>query len=168
MSTNEWAKPSLPSLAKHVADLLGLDTKAKATAAPWTPASGTPLAIAVYRSDRKSMAALAVLEFGLAAALGASLSRIPAGVAAEAVRARKLPENVVDNLREVFNISASLLTAKDHPHVVFDQLYVVPPNPPQEVLTLLMKPAWRLDAEVEIQNYGAGKFSFRLAAPEPK
>jgi hypothetical protein len=150
---------ALPS-PEYVARLLGglLDKEVavgkRELAAP-TPQA--PALIGVYVTDDGEVACLCILELGLAAFAGAALSLIPARSAQESIKAGQLSEAIADNSYEILNVGARLFNSPRTPHVTLRSAYRAPGMLPSEVTRVMSGPVGRLDLEVEIPDYGAGK-----------
>jgi hypothetical protein len=116
--------------------------------------------VGTYVDDSGKLAGLCLCDLGLASSMGAALALIPAGAAAETVRVGTLSGEMMDNLREVLNVMASLFGG---PHVRFSALVAPPTAPPAEVAALAARPGSRLDLDVAVAGYLGGKVAFLVS-----
>jgi hypothetical protein len=119
--------------------------------------------LAVYATDDGDIAALTVIDGPLSARAGAALSMVPATVAEEAVKKNELNETLVDNVREIVNIFARFLNSSKSPHVRLVNTVLLPDTLPDPVRALYLAPEFRRDFAVQIEGYGAGRFSILVA-----
>ena len=119
--------------------------------------------VAEYVTDDGSVGALCVVDAPLAARCGAALSMVPATVADEAVRKAELPEHLLENWREVANIFCQLLNGPKTPHLRLQAIHQLPGDVPEPVGALLHAPEFRRDFELQIEDYGSGRFSVLVA-----
>jgi hypothetical protein len=136
------------------AGLLGKDVTVK-IGTPGAAAGGT---VAVYATDEGTVAGLAVCDLALASNAGAALSLIPAGMAAESVRAGILADNLAENWREVLNVANQLFSSSGGHRVRLTDIGPAD-DPPPAAAKLLGSPRERLDVELQIAGYGSGKLS---------
>jgi hypothetical protein len=119
--------------------------------------------LAVYSTDDAQMAALVIVDGPLCARAGAALSMVPATVAEESVSKNELTDTLVDNIREVVNIFARFLNSAKSPHVRLTETMVLPTELPDNVRALHDAPEFRRDFAVQVEGYGAGRFSILVA-----
>jgi len=152
--------PNEKELLRLLADMAGKKVEVKMSV-PWIPTSDSPMNIATYVEDSGAIGVICLCDISAGASIGASLTRIPVGVMKDDIDAKKLSDSLLDNLREVLNICASLLnTVPSSPHLRLHTVFSVPPVPPEEVLSLITSPVSRLDFEIAVESYGKGKLSF--------
>ncbi len=153
--------PPAAAISTLLTDLLGKAVTVK-------PGKPIPLgardrgAIGTYLLDDKRMDAVAVCDFPLGAALGASLALISPGVAADCVKRGQLDDNLVENLKEVLNVVGVRLNSPGAPHVSLGPVYIVPPTP-KEILEFTTKAAAKLDISVTVAGYAPGNLSLLVA-----
>lgn len=155
----------LPNQAAAMQLLQGLLCKpvaAKPATAPLGASPG-PRVVAVYVTDTGAVGSLCVCDVAAAAYLGAALSLIGPAVAAEAHKTGRLSEGLLENLREVVNVGASLFNVSGGGHVRFKDLLVPPGALAPEIVSLVNSKKSRLDLDITVPGYGAGKLSFVLA-----
>jgi hypothetical protein len=155
--------PNTTNLAALLSDLLG-----KRTDVQKGPPVGTgpkdKVVVGAYLRDDGAVAALLACDLALAAQVGASLALIPPKVAADAIKAGQLPENLGENFGEVLNVAGGALNAAGAPHVAYRGMHQLPPPPPPEVAALLKQPAARLDLTLNVAGYGPGRLSILVGA----
>lgn len=150
--------PQPAAIGGTLTDLLGKSVGIKRLTAPLQPGPRVAVSIASYQTGDDEPVFLWVCELGLAASLGAALSMIPAGIAQEHVRKGRLDENLAENLHEVMNVGASMLSGGGT-RVVLQTLHLPPDPAPAEWKTFLSRPPARLDLEVSIPGYEPGKMA---------
>jgi hypothetical protein len=111
----------------------------------------------VYAKDDGGVAALCCWDLHLAAYAAAALTLVPPGTAADAVRARELPEFLADNACEVLNVCGRLFNSPRTPHVALQAVHILPGMLPSDAALLLRNAAGRLELTAEIPGYGAGR-----------
>lgn len=116
--------------------------------------------VGVFVGGTGAIGSLCLCDVAAAAYLGAALSLIPPAVAAEALKKSMLSEGLVENLREVVNVTASLFNVSGGSHVRLRDLLTSPQPFPAEVVSLAAAKAGRTDMEITVPGYGAGKMSF--------
>lgn len=105
--------PKLEDVTDLMHGLLGLKV---------TPATDCPqgdYSVGEYRNDAGETIAYIGCDLESGCRLSAALTQIPASCIAEAVREGRMPENMSENLDEVFNISVNLIAKPDHGRVAF-------------------------------------------------
>jgi hypothetical protein len=130
---------------------------------------GAPTKVAACVSSYVSteglgLAAACAFDIELANHAGAALAMVPTAVATDAIRARMVEGDMLENLREVANIMASLFTCPTS-HIKLKVLARTPPAPAPDIVALTARPVRRLDLEVDITGYGAGRLAIFFAAP---
>lgn len=154
------ALPRESDIQHVVGGLIGRNITVK-RCAPLSP--GTQYPVAVYGGTHIPVGAVCVCELPLAIYMGAALTLIPIDIANAGVKNKKILGDILDNFREVVNVSASMFNQDGAPHVALRSLLVPPDAVPIEVTKVLLKPAARADFEVMIPGYGAGKWSAMAA-----
>ena len=155
---------SLPP-AKAVRDLL-LDLLGRnvdvAPGDPYAPEGGERATLAVYVDDAMRTRAVAVADLPFSAYAGAAIGLVPAGGAEAAIEDRALSTAIEENLYEVLNICAALLNAEGAPHVKLYGMYGPGTVPPVDVSGFARTIGRRLDLQVTVTGYGAGRLSLVL------
>lgn len=150
--------------AKDVRELyemmLGRDVDLTLGGEPVTPASPTGFVVGVYVTEMLKTAALVALDVEGAARAGAALGLVPSGVAEESIGYQRLEENLLENVSELLNVTASLFNVGGAPHL---KLYSVHDTAdgllPADVANWLRGYGPRLDARLSIKGYGEGTIS---------
>ncbi len=91
--------------------------------------------------------------------VGAALSMIPGGVAAEAVRAGRPTDTIEENWAEVMNICSSLWNALHAAHVTLGEHYIPPRKPPPDFALAVRQSKTRIDMELTVPGYPTGRLS---------
>ncbi|MFO0670920.1 MAG: hypothetical protein U0235_15035 [Polyangiaceae bacterium] len=154
----------LPTQAATIHLMAGLLCKpitAKPAAAPFLASPG-PRVIGLYVDDKGAVGSLWMCDVAAGAYLGAALSLIGPAVAAEAHKTGRLNEGLLENLREVVNVAASLFNVTGGGHVRLRDVLVPPAPIPADVVALANVKKNRTDLDITVPGYGAGKLSFIL------
>ncbi|MEZ6132890.1 MAG: hypothetical protein R3C59_29830 [Planctomycetaceae bacterium] len=111
---------AIASTAQNVIELmhglLGLDVVA-APAADFETTS-----IAEYVDEDGAVAGYISCDLATSCRLGAALTQVPAGRADEAMKEGAIPENLSENMDEIFNISVNLITSRDGRRIRLGQI----------------------------------------------
>lgn len=151
--------PNADAVARNLRDLLGKPVTVKPGPAL---AAATVAFAAIYVDDTGATQAVGAVDLPFSAHSGAALAMIPAAVAAENVQRKKLEDSLRENLEEVVNILAGVLNVATGKHLKLAGV-VVPSAVAPEAKAIMSKPASRVDFDVTIPGYGAGKLSFLSA-----
>lgn len=153
--------PDAAAVREILEGTIGRDVDFEVGSESLTPATEEGLVVAEFIEDATdaSMALIAV-DVPLGAALGASIALMPPRVVDDAAGMGVLPEGLLENLYEVFNIMSSLFNVDGAPHLKLSQLYETATGVlPAPVATWLRGYVPRLDARVSVRGYGDGKMS---------
>jgi hypothetical protein len=138
-------------------DLLARKVEVSVTDPP--PAADLERGImSVYRFEGNGLAAAFGMDLPLSAYIGAAIGLLPPGGAQDCVDEGVLPPTHADNVREVCNVMASLLNHPGRPHVKLERT-VTQDAPPDDVRTILIQRANRLDLAVDVAGYGRGRLA---------
>jgi translation elongation factor EF-Ts len=153
------AVPPVPiqeAVAEFVGALIGMGVAAGKVTPPTLEPDGSHV-IATYVDDLGRTAAVITADLPFAAATGAALAMIPAAAAAEAVKDGRLSETLLENYREVANMTTSLLNTPHTPHLKLVDVWPSDhPDLPAEVWEILAAPTKRREYAVTIDGYGSG------------
>jgi len=116
------------------------------------------LQFGVYVDDEDKPVTLAVCDIKFAVYSSCSLTMLPPPVAEEAVNKSALEDAMLSNLNEVFNIISRLYMGNDSPHLRFDKAYSAS-SCPDDVSQLVDQCEIRVDFEITIPRYGAGRLA---------
>jgi hypothetical protein len=142
-------------------DLLGRQVDVR-PGEPLSPEDDRATTVAVYVDDSLTLRLVGVADVAFSAYAGASIGLVPVGRAELAVEERSLPETIEENLYEVLNICAALLNAEGVPHVKLYGMYGPGTVPPVDVSGFARTIGRRLDLQVTVAGYGAGRLSLVL------
>ncbi len=109
-----------------------------------------------YISDRDQLIGACVLELRLAAAVGAALSMMSAGVVREAERAERIDGALRENVHEIINIASALLNGALLPHL---RLSEVVDGVPADVIELAGRGTGHKHYDVTIEGYDGGSMA---------
>ena len=140
-------------------DLLGRAVTVKKST-PMALTSKAPFVIAVYSAGPNPVAHLCICDLALAASVGAALCMLPAGSIQDTIRAGTLAPAVESNLHEVFNVMSRLFGAAGTAHASLTGLHLPSAPLPAAEAKLMSCPANRLDVEVNVSGYGAGRLAY--------
>lgn len=156
------AKSPLPAaleVRELLEGLLGRDVTADVgTAAADTRAPGGAT-VAVYVDDQLGLRAIVLMDLALTAHSGAAIALMPRTAADDVVANGLLTPALYDNASEILNIMASLFNKEDAPHVRLYEAYPPRETLPGDIQTWLLAYVPRLDMQLEITGYGAGRLS---------
>ena len=120
-----------------------------------------PWVVSVYRGGDDTARVACLCELVLACRAGAALSMMPVETAEESVASGHLSETLLENYREVMNVMATVLSGHGV-RVVLREITGPPENAPPELLRKALTSKRRLDAEVSLPGYGAGRLMFAV------
>lgn len=133
-------------IAEFLTGLYGLEIKVEAAPGAVCESAG---AMASYADSEGVERGKILCDLPAAAILGAALTQVPMGAVEDAVTAGKLPENLSENVSEVFNIAVNLLPASQSARLVLKEVTTefgeVPASDGAVALTL------------DVQRYGSCK-----------
>jgi hypothetical protein len=111
----------------------------------------------VFIADGAAPGALYLLDIELAAALGASLVMMPAGLVKESVSDKALVPGLVDNCFEVLNVASRLVNRAGGVHYKLRE-QVLPGAPvPTDAAGIVDEHTQRIDLELSVDGYGSGR-----------
>jgi len=84
---------------------------------------------------------------------------LPVAAAKDAAKARDLTTVMIENMREIMNISTRLVMDNTSPHLKLEQLYPIK-SLPAPAAALLAAPAGRREFQVQLPKYGGGVLAF--------
>ena len=151
--------PNADTVARNLRDLLSKPVTAKP--GPALPVASAAYA-AVYADDAGAPQAVGLADLPFSAHVGAALAMIPAAIATECVQRKKLEDSLRENFDEIVNILAGVVNVATGKHLKLVAV-VAPGAAAPEAQAIMKKPAARVDFDVNVQGYGAGKLSFLSA-----
>ncbi|MCF6378404.1 hypothetical protein L2K70_12390 [Nocardioides KLBMP 9356] len=158
---SEWTlarTPNAMEVRELLSGLLGRDVEVVLSDA-FTGDSSVGSTFAVYVDDQQATRVVAVMDLALSAWAGAAVGLMPAGGASDAIAERDLSPMLKENLAEVLNVMSALVNAEGAPHVRLDAVHHVDSWPHPQVLADVATPGRRLDLQVTVPQYGAGRLS---------
>ena len=118
--------------------------------------------VGTYLDIEGNIAGIGVLEMAIGLSLAGALSLIPVGLVRDQVKSRgPLPENLTENLTEVFNLMSGLLVDDSDFRMRIDKIEPRLPRVPVR-LRLGAKKGRRLDAHVRVEGYDEGALSLLM------
>jgi hypothetical protein len=130
----------------------------KKAASPWTPAMA-----AVYVANDDTISALLLCDLAGANQLGAALSLLFPAVALENIKAKRICEATLENLREICNVGVNLFTQPGSPRLRLRDVLIATTAPlPADVQQATRKATSRLNLDVEVPRYGRGQLALAV------
>ena len=114
---------------------------------------------ALYSDSTGSIAAACVCEHDVAISMGAALSLLPRRGYAEALKTRTLSPALQENIREVFNVFARLLSRERRQNFTLHEVQFFP-DIPERTVRQLARRGEVFSAELTVASYGSGRLSF--------
>ena len=116
MSTVTVAPPTNKDVTDLVHGLLGVDVKEAAAS------DDAIYSIASFKKEDGEIVGYLACDLGTGCRLGAGLTCIPPNAAEDAVKSGEIPENLSQNMDEIFNICVNLLHVADSQRIVLDEV----------------------------------------------
>jgi len=151
--------PPTKNLKDLLEGMLGRDVDLDPSAKPLDSIDTVGSLIATYRDDDFGLRALLGWSLPAGAHVGTSIGLLPAPLAKDMVADRALRADVVDNLAEVSNVMAALFDLPGNPHVRMVERFHPAATAPAELAAVLYRHADRIDLDVSVKGYGAGKLA---------
>jgi len=151
--------PAALNLRELLESLLGREVDGAVITSPVDPHKHPGAMVGAYVDDQLQLRALLLADLALTAYTGAAIALMGPRVAEDVLRSELLSPVLYDNASEILNVAASLFNAAGAPHVRLYEAYapreVLPPDVDKWVLAQVA----RLDMELTISGYGAGRMS---------
>lgn len=122
-------------------------------------------ALAVYVDDAGRTSAVALMDFSLVAHTGAALALVPVFGAEDAIATSAMPDSLMENTSEVFNVMAAPLGDASGVHQRLERTYGPHEQLPTELAVLAATLGAREDVVVDIAGYGGGRLAV-VSVPE--
>ena len=161
MSTPERPTP-LPSavdIRELLEGLLGRDVEAVIGTGAVEPHVHPGAVVGVYVDDMLRLSALIAVDMPLAAWAGAAIALVPPATAKQSVETELLAPALFDNTAEILNVAASLFNAEGAPHLRLYETYAPREVLPADVQKWVVSYVRRIDLELDVTGYGAGRMS---------
>ncbi len=149
--------PEAAHVARTLSGLVGRAARCT-PGKPVAPATRLPIVVATYLDGAGNLAAVALLDLSLACSAGAALVMLPRVVADEGMASGGIPDNIGENLHEVLNVWSGVFNSPSTPRVKLGAVTTSDTLAP-EVAALAKAPSGRLDLEVAIPGYAAGRLT---------
>jgi hypothetical protein len=150
--------PQAEEIGKFLTNLFGLGITAKEAGAI---DSSKIIAVADYVDDAGSVRAVMACDLPCAAKLGAALTQIPMGAVEDTLESRSLPDNLAENLGEVFNIGVNIFPECYAQRLVVQNVTVNAEAPAAFAAACEGKEV--KSYTVDIQRYGSGTFAIAIS-----
>jgi hypothetical protein len=137
-------------------NLLNRDVTA-AKIAPFTISVSDPCVTATYLGDGGALIAVCVCDIELVANAGAALVLIPAPVAKDSVRSRKIDEGLAENFQEILNICASIVSSSDNHRTSLGKVFLTQAARTPEVTQFIKASRTQSAVKLSITGYEAGR-----------
>jgi len=151
--------PSALEVRELLEGLLGRDVEAELTSTGADPRKHPGAMVGVYVDDAQQLRAVVVLDLALAASVGAAIGLMGVRTAEDVVRTELLSPALYDNAAEILNVASSLFNAEGAPHVRLSEAYAPREILPSDVDARLRGMVRRMDLEMSVSGYGAGRMS---------
>jgi len=151
--------PPTKNLKDLLEGMLGREVDLDPAAEPLTALDTVGSLIATYRDDDNGVRALLGWSLAAGAHVGASIGLLPVPLATEMVADQSLRADVVDNLAEVSNVMAALFDLPGNPHVRMVDRFQPAARAPSHLTAVLYHHLDRIDLDVSVKGYGAGKLA---------
>ncbi|MCC6435878.1 MAG: hypothetical protein IT196_12665 [Acidimicrobiales bacterium] len=139
-------------------DLLGKRVTGQETAEA-DLANEATLVRGIFLGENQEVGAVYFMNVGLAAATGAALVMMPAGLVKESVQDKTLLPMLVDNSYEVLNVASRLINRAGGVHYKLREQLLPGVPLPADAAELLTAASQRVDLELTVDGYGSGVLS---------
>jgi two-component system, chemotaxis family, chemotaxis protein CheY len=148
--------PKEATVATVLEELLGRAVMTAKSDPPRTQLAG---AVATYRGEQEGHRMLLVAEIGVAASVGAALSRLPAGAAEDYIGEKSLPTTAQENLYEVLNVMAQVVPGYGERYGLeaVDMFGRLADHTDVALATAI---SWSAPAEVTVKGYPTGRIGY--------
>jgi len=151
--------PSVQGVSNFLGGLIGRATPAKKIKVDW-PREKAWLSFSEFRHPEGELAALFVADLQFCCWSGAALALLSPGLAQDAIKAGKLDQSLQENFAEVANVLTAAFREFGE-RVILGQIHYAKLLVPE--LRPLVAATRRLDLEVTVTGYGAGRCGLLLA-----
>ena len=155
MSTS-FTMPAGAELGQKLGDLIGKEIAVgRGQRIPIGPRSRG--AMGVFAAEDGEASALVYFDLPAACSTGAAIALLPAASAEEGEKRGQVPEDLFENLTEVFNVAHSWF--ENGPPLKLVGSLSLPAPMSRPVMLLLLRQTNRLDLTIEIPDYSQGQLS---------
>ncbi|MCA9038312.1 MAG: hypothetical protein KDA91_24470 [Planctomycetaceae bacterium] len=155
--TDKAVLPNAQHVNRIVVGLFGDEAIARANPKPVE--FGPNTVVVKYADDNSQVQRLVVCDVAFANNAGAALTMISPGVVADAIKANDVPDNILDNFREVMNIFVNIFQDTGHGHLVLGGIDLPTKEKDESTAKALAEPVGRADFEVVVPRYGTGRIT---------
>jgi hypothetical protein len=153
--------PSVQGISDFLGGLIGRATPSKKIKVDWVREKGW-LSFSEFRYPSGELGALFVADLPFCCWSGAALALLPPGLAQDAIKAGKLDQALQENFAEVANVLTATFREFGE-RVVLGQVHYGKATSLGDEVRPLVGSARRLDLEVTVNGYGAGRCGLLLA-----
>lgn len=154
--------PTAVDIRELFAGLLGRDVDAQLGTGAVDPHKHPGAIVGVYVDDALTLKAIILMDLALTAYAGSSIALMGVRVTEDVLKAELLSPVLYDNAAEILNVAASLFNAEGAPHVRLYEAYAPREVLPGDVDKWVLSHVQRVDLELAIGGYGAGRMSVLL------
>lgn len=154
--------PTAVDIRELFAGLLGRDVDAQLGTGAVDPHKHPGAIVGVYVDDALTLKAIILMDLALTAYAGSSIALMGVRVTEDVLEAELLSPVLYDNAAEILNVAASLFNAEGAPHVRLYEAYAPREVLPGDVDKWVLSHVQRVDLELAIGGYGAGRMSVLL------
>lgn len=153
--------PDAQDFASLFADLTGKEVEGLAAPAPWDFVQNKEEAfMGCFVSPDGKLKKIILCDLPLGASLSAALAMLSPALVKESIDQKALNDEMKGNLKEVFNIAASLLNKGSQFVLKLSEMYETKTDLPESVPELLSNPPVnRADHLIKVPTYGEGKLT---------
>lgn len=154
-----YPMPDPDTVATVMGDLIGKECKVtEGEPVPLKP--GKSFSVVLFRDGDGRAGPVMICDLPLCIFSGCALCVVPLEEAKSALKSKNLEGSIYDNYKEVVNIvGGTLFNSSSTPHLVLREIWYNPTSLSSELKPIFVEPAARLDADVEIEEYGQGKMT---------
>lgn len=152
--------PSVQGAATFLGGLVGRATPAKKIKVDWPKEKGW-LSFSEFHYPTGELAALLVADLQFCAWSGAALALLPPGLAQDAIKAGKLDQSLQENYAEIANVLTATFREFGE-RVVLGKIHYGNVASLAPELKPMVAAVRRLDLEVTVAGYGAGRLGLLL------
>ena len=153
--------PTVQGVSNFLGGLIGRATPAKKLKVEWAREKGW-LSFSEFRFASGELGAVFVADLPFCCWSGAALALLPAGLAQDSIKAGSLDKSLQDNFAEVANVLTAAFREFGERVILGPVHYGKVATIAPELAPLLSAPR-RLDLEVTVTGYGAGRCGLLLA-----
>lgn len=119
------------------------------------------LTVASFKAfDSDDLVGAAIFDIGLSVYASAALSMIPASGVSAVIASGRLPDNIAENLAEVYNIACNLLATPDGDFSRLSTHYITAKEVPADLAQLIKGSKHKVHVGIDVEGYGGGLASF--------